>query len=141
MGITFKSNNFSVDMGYGGFLRFREKVAWLTGNEFGQHYEELRKADMLFGENRDAFYEEYNKKTHELIEKGFVTAEIANFCYQSDCEGAIDQRQAQFIYEKIKHYDDNIAYGYVGSSDCARFSDLKNIFKDCAENGNQISWS
>ncbi|PLS19374.1 hypothetical protein CVD28_02870 [Bacillus sp. M6-12] len=139
MGITIKSKNFSADIGYGGFGRFRKKVATLSNSEFGNHYEELDKAMFIYGE-RDAFYKTYNAKTDKLLEANVITVEIANFCYQSDCEGSIDQHQAKQIYEKIKDYNDDICYGYAGRSDCAMFSDLKNIFKDCAENGGSVKW-
>lgn len=141
MGITLRSKNFSADMGYGGFGRFRDKIAVLSSDEFGKHYGELNEAMFLFGEERDTFYKKHDAKTVKLIEANAITAEIANFCYQADCEGSIDQRQAKQIYEKIKDYDDDYCYGYAGRSDCAMFSDLKTIFKDCAENGKEIRWS
>ncbi|WP_279146690.1 MULTISPECIES: hypothetical protein [Clostridium] len=75
-----------------------------------------------------------------MIEQNIITAEIADFCYQPDCGGTINQDQAKQIYEKIKDYDDNICYGYIGRSDCVMFIDLKNIFKDCAENGGIVEW-
>lgn len=141
MGVTIESKNFSADMGYGGFNRFRTKVAQLSHIEFGKHYAELENTMFLFGTEREEYFKKYDAKTKNLIKTNIVTVEIANFCYQSDCEGDIDQEQAKQIYEKIRDYDDNICYGYAGRPDCAMFSDLKNIFKDCAENGNAIEWS
>jgi hypothetical protein len=140
MGITIESKNFSADMGFGGFNRFRNKVATLSNLEFGKHYTKLDSAMFLQGVERESFYKEYNAKTVELIKTNIITVEIANFCYQADCEGSIDQDQAKQIYEKIKDYDDNICYGYAGMSDCTMFSDLKNIFKDCTENGDTVDW-
>lgn len=140
MGITLKSKNFSADMGYGGFFRFRSKVSSLINKEFGEHYEKLNEGSFLFGDERTVFFEKYDAKTKDLIKSNVITPEIANFCYQSDCEGSIDQRQAKQIYEKIKDYNDDVCYGYAGRSDCAMFSDLKTIFKDCAENGKKIKW-
>lgn len=141
MGVTIDSTNFSADMGYGGFSRFREKVATLSNLEFGKHYAELDKAMILQGAERDSFFKKYDEKTKELVKDNLITEEVANFCYQSDCEGSIDQEQAKEIYEKIKDYEDDNCYGYSGRSDCAMFSDLKNIFKDCAENGDTVDWS
>lgn len=141
MGITIKSKNFSVDMGYLGFNNFRTKVAELSNSEFWLHYKDLNLVHgILDGQERKKFFEKYNEKTEKLIKRNIVSEEIANFCYQSDCEGSIDQDQSKQIYEKIKDYDDNFRYGYVGRSDCAMFSDLKNIFKDCAENGGTVDW-
>jgi len=142
MGITIESKNFSADMGYGGFERFRRRVAELSSEEFGKHYKDLEVSIMIFGEEkRKEYFKRYDAKTEELIKRNIVTVEIANFCYQSDCEGSIDQPQAKQIYEKIKDYDDDFCYGYSGRKDCAMFSDLKNIFKDCAENGDTVDWS
>jgi len=141
MGVTIDSTNFSADMGYGGFSRFRNKVATLSNLEFGKHYAKLEKAMFIMGAEREAYFKKYDAKTRELIDNNIVTEEIANFCYQSDCEGSIDQEQAKEIYEKIKDYEDDICYGYSGREDCAMFSDLKNIFKDCAENGDSVDWS
>lgn len=141
MGVTIESKNFSEDMGYGGFNRFRNKVATLSNSEFGKHYAKLDDTMFLQGVERESFFKKYDAKTNELIKKNIITVEIANFCYQSDCGGSIDQDQAKQIYEKIKDYDDNICYGYAGRSDCAMFSDLKSIFKDCAENGGTVEWS
>lgn len=141
MGVTIESKNFNADMGYGGFNNFRSKVATLSDSEFGKHYAKLNNTMFLQGAEKESFFKEYDAKTNELIKTNIITVEIANFCYQSDCEGSIDQEQAKQIYEKIKDYDDNICYGYAGRADCAMFSDLKNIFKDCAENGDVVEWS
>lgn len=140
LGITLSSKNLSVDMGYGGFGRFRSKVALLSGDEFGKHYDESDEGMFLFGKARDDFFEKYNAKTVELVEANKITLEMANFFYQPDCEGKINRKQAKQIYEKIKEYDDNVVYGYAGRPDCAMFSDIKAIFKDCVENGGKIKW-
>lgn len=141
MGITIQSKNFSADMGYGGFGNFRKKVAQLTNVKFGEHYKKLDDAMFLWDKERDEYFKKYDETTNQLVKENVVSIEIANFCYQSDCEGEIDQEQAKQIYEKIKDYDDDICYGYSGRKDCAMFSDLKNIFKDCAENGDTVDWS
>lgn len=140
MGITIEHKKHSYDLGYGGFMMFRQKVATLSHEEFGAHYETLKEAMLLAGEDRFAFYDEYNVKTDKLIERNIVTIEIANFCYQADCEGSISRKQAKQIYEKIKDYDDDIPYGYEQKSHCTMFSDLKAMFKDCAEKGGRIKW-
>lgn len=142
MGVTLESKHFSADMGYGGFGRFREKVAFLTNPEFGNHYAKLSDPKIMFimGEERKTYFKKYDAETNNMVEQKIVSEEVANFCYQADCEGTIDQNQAKRIYEKIKDYDDKVCYGYSGRSDCAMFSDLKAIFKDCAENGGEIDW-
>jgi hypothetical protein len=141
MGVTIESKNYSEDLGYGGFSRFRDRVASLSNPVFGKHYAKLNDTMFLMGTEREAYFKEYDAETERLIKANVITAEIANFCYQSDCDGSINQEQARQIYEKIKDYDDKVCYGYSGRSDCAMFSNLKAIFKDCAENGGTIDWS
>ena len=140
MGVTISSENFSADMGYNGFNRFRLKVAELYNPLFGEHYKSLDNSIFLSSKERDNYFKEYNRKTTQLIKSNIITVEIANFCYQSDVEGKINQSQAKQIYEKIKDYDDDICYGYSGKKDCAMFSDLKRIVKDCSDNGGYIEW-
>lgn len=81
-------------------------------------------------EEKGWFFKEYDAKTEELVKQGEITEEVANFLYQTDCEGKIDRKQAKEIYELIKDCDDNMIFGYTGRSNCAKMSDLKKIFSD-----------
>jgi len=119
-------------MGYAGFGRFRNAVAEKVNEGFYKHYLSLAdsKVMLLSGKEREAYFKEYDTSTNNYIHQGEVTLEVANFLYQSDCEGKIDRRQAKQIYELIKECDDDISFGYSGRPDCARMSDLKNIFSD-----------
>lgn len=132
MGITISSKRHSCDMGYGGFSRFRNAVAEMVNEEFHQHYLSLSSSEAMFsfGEEREKYFKKYDAITNEFIEKGIVTIEVANFLYQSDCEGKVDRKQAKQIYELIKECNDDIVYGYGGRQDCAKMSDLKSIFSD-----------
>lgn len=119
-------------MGYGGFGRFRNVVAENVNDKFHTHYLALSdsKVMVLSGKEREQYFEKYDSTTNEYIEKGEVTAEVANFLYQSDCDGKIDRKQAKQIYELIKECDNDLSFGYFGKVDCAKMSDLKNIFSD-----------
>ncbi|NLD46117.1 MAG: hypothetical protein GX660_02810 [Clostridiaceae bacterium] len=132
MGVTISSKRYSCDMGYSGFNRFRQVVADKVNNEFADHYKELASIDviMLGGEKRKEYFEKYDAKTIEFVNSNVITAEVANFLYQSDCTGKIDRKQAKEIYELIKDCDDNIIFGYTGRKDCAKMYDMKNIFSD-----------
>lgn len=127
-------------MGYGGFKRFRERVAMVTSEEFGDHYATLGTGLFLPDSERETFFKRFDTKTLKLIEKEIVKPEIVDFCLQSDCEGKVKRKQAKVIYEAIKDYSDNIAYGYFGRSDCATFDSIKAIFADSAENGGKVTW-
>jgi hypothetical protein len=98
----------------------------------------LSSPDAMFsmGNERTKYFENYNAITRELIEQKEVTGEVASFLYQSDCGGKIDRKQAKQIYNLIKECDDNLSFGYVGRSDCARMADLKSIFSD----GTNVEW-
>lgn len=132
MGMTISSKRYSCDMSYSGFARFRTTVARCVTDEVGKHYQKLMDSFVMdsWGEDRDAYFEAYDARTHELVEKGELPAEIANFLYQSDSEGKIDRKQAKMIAHLIKDCEDDIVFGYAGSSDCARMSDMKRIFSD-----------
>ena len=141
MGITIESKNVSADLGFGGFSKFRQKVACLCGEKFSEHYQKLNSTIFLIGKERKDFFKKYDAETEALIKESIITAEIANFCYQSDCGGSISQNQAKQIYEVVKNYDDDLSYGYSGREDGTVFSDLKNIFEDCVKNGGEVKWS
>lgn len=138
MGITISSKRHSCDMGYAGFGRLRNTVAEKVSTEFHKHYLSLSDPGVmvLFGKERDYYFKEYDAITNEYIRQDEVTVEVANFLYQSDCEGKVDRKQAKQIYELIKECNDNISFGYSGRADCATMADLKNIFSD----GTKVEW-
>lgn len=139
MGITLRSKRQSCEMGYGGFGRFRNAVAKKLNDEFCQHYLLLSDSKIMFlsGKEREDYFKHYNSTTDQYIEQGTVTVEVANFLYQSDCDGKIDRKQARQIYELIKDCDDNLSFGYSGRENCTKMADLKKIFSD----GTQVEWS
>lgn len=140
MGLTIDSKHHSVDMGYFGFNNLRLKVAELTGKEIFEHYKNLENGMRLFEEEREEFFEKYNKKISEIQEKFNVPGEILDFLYAPDCNGSISPEACKKIWEVIKDYDDNILYGYIGRPDCAKFKDFKEIVRDCIENQCKLKW-
>lgn len=144
MGVTLscKKTGSGIDMGYGGFNRLRNKVAELYSEEFGKHYSQLASPFAMFlsGEARKSFFEEYDKKTEEMVQAKRLNIKVADFCYQSDCEGAIRYGACKVIYEVVKDYDDDLLYGYAGRSDCAKFSDFKRLLKECYDTKSDLVW-
>ena len=132
MGITISSKRFSADLGYAGFQRFRNIVAEKISKEFHEHYISMDTPTVMFlsGEKRIKFFTEYDKITKVFVEQKEIPIEIANFLYQSDCQGKIDEKQAMQIFKLIENCDDNISFGYSGRIDCAKMSDFKKIFSD-----------
>ena len=139
MGITIKTSKRGFDMGYGGFMRFRNKVAECVGNVFYEHYKNLSNAP-FYGEERTSFFKTYDYNTKMLINNGHVSLEIADFCYQPDCEGKINKEQAKMIYDFIKDCDDELIYGYSGRDDCCKMKHMKQLFKDCYSDSKQVVW-
>lgn len=140
MGITIKSKNYSIDMGYFGFSGLRRKVANLVGEEIGLHYNHLYDGVFLFGEKKEKFFNEYNKKINELEKKFNITDGILDFLYASDCKAKISPKKCKQVYEIIKNYDDDVLYGYSGRKDCAKFKDFKEIVKDCIDSKCCMEW-
>lgn len=140
MGITMKSKNYSIDMGYFGFSGLRRKVANLAGEEIGLHYNHLYDGVFLFGEKKEKFFTEYNKKINELEKKFNIADGILDFLYASDCKAKISSKKCKQVYKIIKDYDDDVLYGYSGRKDCAKFKDFKKIVKDCIDSKCCMEW-
>lgn len=127
MGVTIESKNHYIDLGYGGFMCLRTKVAELAAPDIFEHYKKSIDGMRLYDENeRKAFYKSYNAKIAELDRKyNGRMSDILDFLYESDCSAEMDVSHCRSIYEVIKDYDDDISYGYSGRKDCAKFADFK----------------
>ncbi|WP_160693406.1 hypothetical protein [Clostridium sp. C2-6-12] len=142
MGVTIDSKNKSIDLGYGGFNRLRNKISELVNNEIAEHYKELEKGQFLFGEDkRKEFFKKYDAETERLDKKyDYKYNSILHFLYACDCGATKEVDVCKEIYEVIKDYDDNIAYGYTGREDCTMFKDFKELVKDCIDNNESMEW-
>lgn len=146
MGVTIECEKTGTgyDMGYGGFNNFREKVAELYNSVYSEHYKKLSTVEMMFcfdAEKRKKMFEEYNRKTKQLVQEHNLSVEIVDFLLQSDCDGHISPETCKLIYDVIKDYDDNICYGYAGRPDCTMFRHLKLLLLECYENNSNMIWS
>ena len=126
MGVTIESPNYSIDLGPAGFNRLRQKVADLTATDIAEHYSKLTDGMFLVGDERQKFMACYNKKIAELDAKYNEKYSNTEHC--------------KSIWEIIKDYNDDICYGYAGRSDCAKFSDFKDIVKDCIDKCTEMEW-
>ncbi|MBD5112112.1 MAG: hypothetical protein HDT42_06185 [Ruminococcaceae bacterium] len=147
MGVTVKCRKTGkgYDLSYNGFRRFRERVAHLLNEEFGTHYAKLPSLAEKFafdnGSDRCKLaFDEFDRETEKLIAKHKINKRAVNFLFQPDTDGKIPPSVCKIIYAVIKDYDDNICYGYAGRSDCAMFSDLKAVFKDCCDTNSCLIW-
>lgn len=136
MGVTIrcKKTGESIDMGAGGFMRLRNKVAELAGGPFAEHYLSLNP----FGD--EEYFKKFDERTAEILKEKQADIKIVDFCLQSDCEGKIHYGACKNILRAIGNYDDNIRYGYCGRPDCAMFKDFKNLLSDCVKNKCDLVW-
>ena len=130
-------NYYSI--GYTGFLLLRKKVAYLCSHAFGEHYAIIHNAPCEKME-RESFYENFDRKTEQLLQDKKVSKKVVDFCLQSDCGGSIRYGACKEIYQAIKDYDDTVRYGYSGQPDCFMFSDFKKLLLDCIENKCDLIW-
>lgn len=142
MGVTIDSKNKSIDLGYGGFNRLRNKISELVNSEIAEHYKEIEKGQFLLGEDkRKEFFKKYDAETERLDKKyDYKYNSVLHFLYACDCGATMEVDVCKEIYEVIKDYDDNIAYGYTGRKDCAMFKDFKELVKDCIDNNEPMEW-
>lgn len=145
MGVSLycKKTGTCCDMGYFGFQRFRNKVAYLCSEEFGKLDDEIEKFALRIPTDKEKaeFNEQINRKVENLILAQKISRKVVDFIFQSDCEGKIRYGACKEIYKHIKDYDDDICYGYAGRSDCAMFKDLKALIKECYDNKSDLVWS
>lgn len=145
MGVTIscKKTGHAIDMGGGGFLQLRMKVADLVGEPFASHYHTLLLPYEMWlcGKDREEFFNEHDAKTEKLIADGSVNIKIVDFLYQGDCGGRVHYSACKMLLKVIGDYDDNILYGYAGKPDCAKFSDFKRLLQECVDNKCDLVWS
>lgn len=142
MGISIyakKNPRKIIDLGMGGFLRLRRKVAELAGEPWASHYKKLTDTVPSLCDNQ--FYEDFDSKTEQLLIKKAVSVKLVDFCLQSDVEGAIRYGACKQLLKIIGNYDDDILYGYAGRKDCAMFKDFKTILQECADKKCDMVWS
>lgn len=142
MGVTIKCKKTGreMDMGYFGFFKLRAKAAELVGSEVGEHYKKL---DDILGipyPERENVLKSYDDETERLVENKVLPIKIADFLYQSDCDGKIRYGACKEISKVIGDYDDSIIYGYAGRKNPAKFKDFKEILQDCVENKCFMVW-
>lgn len=141
MGITIHSKNRSIDLGYFGFQRLRQKVADLAAEDVGKHYRELGEHVITSLGTDEDYFREYDRKTEEIAEKyGGKFDKILNFLYEGDWDGSVTYGTCKDLLKVIGDYDDDIKYGYSGREDCAMFKDFKELLQDCVENKCRMRW-
>ena len=140
MGINFytksKKVNVDYDIGYGGMVRLRNKVAKLLDEEFGNHYESL---SSLFGKED---FEIFDKKANEIISKNISTKEqelVLDFLFMPDSEGKLTYKHCKAIYDIIKDDTEEtvIRYAFYSKND---WKDFKQILFEISQAKVNLYW-
>lgn len=143
MGLTIRCGKTgrSMDMGGGGFLRLRRKVAELAGGPFVPVYQEVCAwYPGSNGETAEEFDARIGKAVNEMLAAKQADLKIVDFLLQSDIEGRIRYGACKKILKVIGDYDDDVFYGYVGHGNRARFRQFRRILKDCVETKSDLVW-
>lgn len=140
MGLTIYNKHSSIDLGSIGFLRLRTRIAYMHSQKLGDFYQSLDKQWTLTEHEKEKFLEDYNLKLRTIDEDLNVSHEFLDFLYESDMEGTMSVKHCRAIYNTIKNYQEDFTIGYIGRSDCARFSDFKRIVKECRDRRIQLYW-
>lgn len=142
MGLTIKCKKTGreMDVSYSGFFRLRKKVAELVSQEVGEHYQELDEIFRITSSEKESALKSYDDETERMIERKALPIKIADFLYQSDCDGKIRYGACKEILKVIGDYDDSIIYGYAGRKNPAKFKDFKEILQNCVDNKCFMIW-
>ena len=142
MGLTIKCKKTGreMDVSYSGFFRLRKKVAELVSQEVGEHYQELDEIFKITSSEKESALKSYDDETERMVERKKLPIKIADFLYQSDCDGKIRYGACKEILKVIGDYDDSIIYGYAGRENPAKFKDFKEILQDCVDNKCFMIW-
>lgn len=96
MGVSIwcKKTHRSIDMGYGGFNRLRNKVADLVGEPWASHYHKLDFAP-LFRDARKDFFEYYDAETQRLLDAKKVSVKSWTSAYSLNAKGPFGMELAR----------------------------------------------
>jgi len=138
MGMTVecKKTGRSLDMGAGGFLRWRLKIAELYNQKWYEHYRTLMEPPLC---HSDEWYAEFDKETERLLNEEHLDIKILDFCLQSDVDGHINYGACKNILKAIGDYTNNVAYTYVAFAD-HDWDRLKAILQDCVDTKSRLIW-
>ena len=137
MGITLGNREHSIDMGCGGFMSLRQRIASLLSEEFGILYKNWVRPCSPISDD------EGNKNLKSFYDDGILTDDddiIIDFLFASDLGGKLTAKGCKRLYKIIKNYDDNYIYGYALHPHPAKFADFKEIIKESAENNWIVKW-
>lgn len=129
MGVSLKTKNKSIDMGYGSFFRLRRDIAKAINSDWGMQYEELLSSRR---------YDKLIDITANYLAENKISKHLVDFCLPPDAEGHITCWACKYIYQQIQNIDKEDRYGYVMAQ--ISWEEMKNVFKDGSENRGGMKW-
>jgi len=140
--IRCKETQTSEIITYTGMFRFRLKIAELYCPELAVAYDDLfsfaaRTDDPV---TKKQFYEEYNKRIDDIVERYDLDENVVGFLFLSDEVGEIEADTAIKIYEIIKDYYDSDNYGCLLEERPVNFADIKKVFFECKKTNSNLEW-
>lgn len=142
MGVTiYCKKGSSIDMGYFGFKRLRDKISELYGGEWWEHCQVLEQNMVKVFAHDNEWLDAYDAETERLIRDKVVPVKFVDFIMQCDCGGSIHYGACKLILKVIGDYDDDLIYGYAGRENPARFKDFKRLLEECVEKKCDLVWS
>ena len=141
MGIAIKSKRINLNMGYGGFMRLRRTIANLCPDEIKDQYNYMvdNYTHLLYHADE---LKAFDEKTEKIYEKNKTKyGKVMDFLWAPDTDAKLSYGTAKQLLKIIGDFDDGKIYGYAGwGKDAARFSDFKNLLKDCVETKSSLKW-
>lgn len=136
MGVTIGNKEKELDCGYAGFNRLRTHIAGLISEEFKNFYDEPG----IFARTQE-YWDNYDQKLYEvMVPKFHIEGGVLKFLFLPDCDGKLSHQACKQLWNLIKDDNNDFLFGYVGRSDCAKYSEFKEIIKMCAKNRWVLRW-
>ena len=137
MGISIKglyADSPVYDMGYITFFALRRDIAYTISEEFGQHYSDMPKAGFIG-------FDEYDRRTEELIKKHHCKERFLSFLYQSDCNGKLSPYKCKALLDQINGMQSKKLYGYTAYPNCCLTIDkFRELLKECFDRKVYLVW-
>lgn len=143
MGITIRSKNKEIDMGYMGFFQLRTDIARHIDITFGRLYTNVTQT------HNEKDYEEawnriveYTNTKFNYEKKSEVNRfqRVINFLFYSDCDAKMTAAECRAVLFYIKDMHSDIIYGYAGRPHPAKLEDFIEVLQDGVDSKSGIRW-
>lgn len=151
MGVAIEFPNFTLECGYFGFKKLRDKIVKMVPHErFQKAHEDFENHLFMFDpKEKKEYLDELNKKINDIDylanegssdEEKKQLAYINNFSWASDCNAKMSPGHAKAIWHYIQNAEVDFSFGYSGRPNCAMFQQFKQGIKDCVDLKKGFEW-